>query len=98
MPCICGRVKVLPLVGSTWIGTCFQHCVLPDEEQGRVRDWVIARSTLLFLLRGLECIDVLEDSLNICVVVLHLIFGVQGRQLRAIHHRWIGGGTKAALE
>ena len=52
---------------------CFQHCVRCDEDQGRVRDWVIARSTLLFILHGFKCVDVLKDSLTICVVVLHLI-------------------------
>ena len=73
VPCLCGRFKGLPLVGSTWMGACFQHCVHRDEEQGKVRDWFIAHSTLRFLLRGLECVDVFKDSLTICVVVLHLI-------------------------
>ena len=55
------------------MGACFQHCVCRDEEQGRVRDQIIARSTLRFLLRVLECVDVLKDSLTICVLVLYLI-------------------------
>ena len=76
LPCIpflCGRVKVLPLFVSACMGACFQHCVCRDEEQGRVRDQIIARSTLRFLLRVLECVDVLKDSLTICVLVLYLI-------------------------
>ena len=55
------------------MGACFQHCVRWDEEQGRVCDRVISSSTLRFLLSGLNCVDVLKDSLTICVVVLHLI-------------------------
>ena len=73
VPCLCGRVKVLPLVVSEWMVACFQHCVFCNEEQGRICERVIACSTLRFLLRGLECVDVLKDSLTICVLVLYLI-------------------------
>ena len=55
------------------MSACFQHCVRHNEAQGCVRNRVIARSTIQFLLRRLKCVDVLKDSLTICVVVLHLI-------------------------
>ena len=44
------------------MGACFQHCVCCNEEQSCICDRVIARSTLRFLLRGLECVHVLEEK------------------------------------
>ena len=52
---------------------CFQHRVCPDEEEGLVRDWVITRATLEFILGGLECVDVLEDAVAVLVVILHFV-------------------------
>ena len=52
---------------------CFQHHVCRDEEEGLVRDQVITRAKLRFLLSGLECVDVLKDSFAVLVLILHLV-------------------------
>ena len=50
-----------------------QHRVCRDEEKGRVCDWVITCPALGFLLGSLECVYVLEDSLAVRVIFLHLV-------------------------
>ena len=72
VPCLCSRIQFFPLVRGSQVRTCFQHRVCRDEEEGLVRDQVITRATLGFLLGGLNCIYVLEDAFSVLVVLLHL--------------------------
>ena len=63
----------LPTCRGSRVRACFQHRFCRDEEEGLVCDRVITRSTLGFILGGLECVDVLEDAFAVLVVLLHLI-------------------------
>ena len=71
VPSFCSRVQIFQLVRGSRVRVCFQHRVFSNEEEDIVRDWVITRATLGFILGGLECVDVLEDAFAILVVFLH---------------------------
>ena len=73
VPCLCSRVQIFPLFHGSRVRTCFQHRVCRNEEEGLIRDWVITRATLGFLLGGLECVDVLEDAFAVLVALLHFV-------------------------
>ena len=72
-PCLCRRVETLPLVRGSRVRARFRHRVCPYEEEGCVRDWVINRAALVFLLGGLECVYVLENAFDVRVILLHLV-------------------------
>ena len=74
VPCLCGRVQIFPLVRGSRVRARFQHQVYRNEEEGIVRDRVITCAMLGFLLGGLECIYVLEDTFAVLVVLQHLVF------------------------
>ena len=73
VPCLCSLVQIFPLVCSSRVRACFQHRVCRDEEEGLVRDRVITRAKLRFLLSGLECVDLLKYSFAVLVLILHLV-------------------------
>ena len=73
VPCLCGRVKIFPLIRGLQVRTHFQHRIFRNEEEGRVRDRVITRATLGFLLVSIECVYVLRDAFTVRMVLLHLV-------------------------
>ena len=70
VPCLCGCVDILPLFRGLQVRARFQHRVFHDEEEGRFRDRVINRPALGFILGGLECVYVLEDTFAVRVILL----------------------------
>ena len=73
VPCLCGHVQISPLVRGSRVCTCFQNCVCRNEEEGLVRDRVITRATLGFLMGGLKCVYVIEDDFAVLVLLLHFV-------------------------
>ena len=73
VPCLCSRVQIFLLVRCLQVRACFQHRVCRVEEEGLVRDRVITRATLGFIMGGLECVYVIEDAFAVLVVLLHFV-------------------------
>ena len=78
VPYLCGCVKIFPLVRGSRVNARFQHRVFRDEEEVRIRDWVITCATLVFILGGLKCVYVIEDAFAVLVVLLYLVLEREG--------------------
>ena len=77
VPGLCGLFEVLLPIGDAWEGSRLQHCVRFNEKKGYVCDGIFPRSSLRFLMGGLDSVYVLEYAIAVSVVFMHFILQSQ---------------------